>query len=652
MVQDLERGSRNRCPSSSLLHFFPFDSDLEKDRAIANTMSSGQSERTPLLHGRSPSGLASSQPPGQILGDRADTEGPFDDEELAQESHFSAIQDAQNTVDAQASAFLPEGSYFSVHQATGGHQSQLAAVEEAATPSAPERSKSEVILILAALWIGTFLAAADGSIVATILASVGSEFKASKEVDWIGTSYLLSTCSFQPLYGRGADIFGRKTATLFASTVFGLGCLLCGLSQTFTQLCIARAVAGIGGGGLTTMSTIVTSDLVSLKDRGTYQGLGNLVFAAGSALGAPLGGLLADGRLGWRFAFLVQVPICVVHFVAVSVKVDIPGGPGSMAEKLKRIDVFGALSLVSAVVLVLIALTLGGNQRPWSDVVVWGSLLAGLCLLAVFVAVEKYVAREPLMPMTVLFRRTPGFVALSCWFISMSQFGVIFNVPGYFQAVEETTSSYAGLHLIPNAIIASTCSLASGLVIGKTGKYKKMLLVGGFCGLLGPVMMAFWQKGTTPSWAYWLTMPFPGAAYGSILTITLVALIASVQPHEMAAATGVTYLWRATGSVLGISLSSAILRNRLQVNLERAGFPEKLVSAIRQDVTLVKALDPLEKRAAIDAMQHSFRAVFIAIAVAGGLAFLLLWPIPEHDLPGSKKESQAAAARSSAEEDE
>lgn len=428
------------------------------------------------------------------------------------------------------------------------------------------------------------------------------------------------------------------------------------------------------------MSTIVTSDLVSLKDRGTYQGLGNLVFAAGSALGAPLGGLLADGRLGWRFAFLVQVPICVVHFVAVSVKVDIPGGPGSMTEKLKRIDVFGALSLVSAVVLVLVALTLGGNQRPWSDVVVWGSLLAGLCLLAVFVAVEKYVAREPLMPMTVLFRRTPGFVALSCWFISMSQFGVIFNVPGYFQAVEETTSSYAGLHLIPNAIIASTCSLASGLVIGKTGKYKKMLLVGGFCGLLGPVMMTFWQKGTTPSWAYWLTMPFPGAAYGSILTITLVALIASVQPHEMAAATvsldsdvkssadkitfadtlhyphwaeqGVTYLWRATGSVLGISLSSAILRNRLQVNLERAGFPEKLVSAIRQDVTLVKALDPLEKRAAIDAMQHSFRAVFIAIAVAGGLAFLLLWPIPEHDLPGSKKESQAAAARSSAEEDE
>lgn len=220
LYRQLERGSRNRCPSSSPLHFFPFDFDLEKDRAIANTMSSGQSERTPLLHGRSPSGLASSQPPGQILGDRADTEGPFDDEELAQESHFSAIQDAQNTVDAQASAFLPEGSYFSVHQATGGHQSQLAAVEEAATPSTPERSKSEVILILAALWIGTFLAAADGSIVATILASVGSEFKASKEVDWIGTSYLLSTCSFQPLYGRGADIF--VSASLSSNPLIGV----------------------------------------------------------------------------------------------------------------------------------------------------------------------------------------------------------------------------------------------------------------------------------------------------------------------------------------------------------------------------------------------------------------------------------------------
>lgn len=369
------------------------------------------SERTPLISNghRRPSGLSSSRPP---LSQSAFSEN----DPRGQESQLSIAQYGGDA--ANSSAFIPpEASQFSVALGSNGPSA-------AQDPARPERSRSEVLFILSALWIGTFLAAADGSIVATILAPVGSEFKVSKEVDWLGTSYLLTQTSFQPLYGRGADIFGRKAATLFASVIFAIGSLLCGLSRTFPQLCLARAFAGIGGGGLTTMATILTSDLVSLKDRGLYQGMGNLVFAFGAAIGAPLGGLFADGTLGWRFAFLLQVPICLVHFFAVTLKVDIPAGPGSMIEKIKRIDALGALSLVSAVTLILTGLSLGGNQRGWADALVIATLVGGLVLLGVFVAVEKWVAKEPLMPLSVLFRRTPGFVALACWFLSMSQFGI------------------------------------------------------------------------------------------------------------------------------------------------------------------------------------------------------------------------------------
>ena len=143
-----------------------------------------------------------------------------------------------------------------------------------------------------------------------ILGTIGSEFGKSNSIAWLGTSYLLTQTAFQPLYGRFSDIFGRKAATLFASAVFLLGSLACGLSKTFPQLIAARAFAGIGGGGLTTMSSIVTSDLVSLRQRGTYQGLGNVVYAAGAAIGGPLGGYLGDG-IGWRWAFLIQVSITV-----------------------------------------------------------------------------------------------------------------------------------------------------------------------------------------------------------------------------------------------------------------------------------------------------------------------------------------------------
>ncbi|PWY98492.1 MFS general substrate transporter [Testicularia cyperi] len=591
-------------------------------------MAPTKTERTPLLSGQRAAGHRPSFAGSIGRPDLTEEEA----EVIAQESAFSAIQAATHGVDPNSSAFAPlDQSHFSLNHAPA------TIPEEAPEPAL----RSDIWVIMGAMWIGTFLAALDGTIVATILNTVGSEFKVSKEVGWLGTSYLLTQTAFQPLYGRASDIFGRKAATLFASIVFLVGSLFCGLAQTFWQLCAARALAGIGGGGLTTMSSLVTSDLVSLKARGTWQGLGNLVFAAGAALGGPVGGALADGGPGWRWAFLIQVPLCAVHFAVVSWKIDIPAGPGSMMEKIKRIDALGSLSLVTSVTLILVGLSLGGNEREWSDRLVIGSLVGGVSALVVFVVVERYVAREPLMPMSVLFNRTPGFVAIACWFISMSQFGIIFNVPNYFESVEQTTSSYAGLHLIPNAIVASACSLGSGLLMARTGRYRLMLLVSGLCGFLGPLMMCFWARGTSEAF-YWITMPFGGAAYGAILTITLVALIASVDPKDMAAATGVTYLFRATGSVLGISLSGAILQNSLQKNLEKTDIPHHIIKLIRQDSKVIRQLAKPLRIAAIGAYEQSMHTVFIAIAAAGLCAFVALFFIEERDLPGKAPPAPAA----------
>lgn len=112
--------------------------------------------------------------------------------------------------------------------------------------------------------------------------------------------YFLTLTSFQPLYGKLSDIFGRKACLLFAYAVFGLGCLGCGLAQSMTQLCIARAFAGIGGGGMSSVVTILFSDIVSLQDRGIWQGYINIIYAFGTSTGAPIGGLFADS-LGWRW---------------------------------------------------------------------------------------------------------------------------------------------------------------------------------------------------------------------------------------------------------------------------------------------------------------------------------------------------------------
>lgn len=188
--------------------------------------------------------------------------------------------------------------------------------------------------------------------------------------------------------------------------------------------------------------------------------------------------------------------------------------------KIKRIDIFGSLSLVGAVSLTLLGLSLGGNQKPWSDPLVWGSVLAGIFGLVLFVLVEIYVAKEPLLSPKILFSRTPGLVSLTNWFISMSQFALIYNIPLYFSAVEQTTTSYAGLHLIPNAVFASTASLLGGLYMSHTGRYKTMLICFGVCAVTGPISMLFWARGSTPEWLYWIDLIPAGIGYGKLFLLT------------------------------------------------------------------------------------------------------------------------------------
>ncbi len=305
-----------------------------------------------------------------------------------------------------------------------------------------------------------------------------------------------------------------------------------------------------------------------------------------------------------------------------------------MMEKVKRIDALGALTLVSSVTLFLVALSLGGNERAWSDPVVLGTLFGGLGGAVIFVLVEKFVAREPLMPLRVLFKKTPGFVALTALFISMSQFGILFNIPLYFSAVERTSSSYGGAHLMPNSVLASACSLGAGIVMARTGKYKKMLVTVAALGWAGPLMMIFWKR-PTPEWLAWIAMPWGGIAYGGILTITLVALIASIDPVDMSPATGMVYLFRAVGSISGVSLTQALLQLRLQQTLTAAGLSQKVVSGIREDVDYIDKLPYDLAQKAIGAYSKSLHAVFIGIFAAAFAAFLCTFGVKEFPLPGA-----------------
>ncbi|KAK7695684.1 hypothetical protein QCA50_000320 [Cerrena zonata] len=508
-------------------------------------------------------------------------------------------------------------------------------------------SQRDLVWVLAGLYSAVFLGALDGTIVATLLSPIGSYFNESNRASYIGTSYLLSVCCFTPLYGRLSDILGRKGAMLLALSLFGSGTLLCGLAPSMDALIIARTIAGMGGGGVMTVSSIAVTDLIPLRQRGLYQGLTNVLFGLGAGLGGPLGGWMND-TWGWRSAFLFQMPILVFSFLLVTAKVsirlpdEIQNQP--LRAKLRRIDFLGSITLVSTVGCLLLGLSMKSTEElPWSHPLVWGLLIASVVWGVVFVLVEAHWAPYPVMPIRLVTQRTPLAVSLSNFFGSAAAFSMIYNVPLYFSAVRLDNSTDAGLHLLPHSLAISAGSVFAGWIMRRTGRLYGLTLLSSGMTVIAATMVAFWDNNTS-AFHLWFDIFPQGLGMSSVITTTLIAMIASVVKEDLAVATGITYLFRTAGQVIGVSLSGALLQAVLASKLkERITGPNaaEIIESIRHSTSIIAELSPEHRQAAVDSYSDGLRAVFICQAAINVICFLCCLPIQENPLPGTHEEQEA-----------
>lgn len=503
------------------------------------------------------------------------------------------------------------------------------------------------MVIMSSMWLGVFFAAlgkcfshklrrklilSDTTIVATLTAPISSSFNSFSLLSWLATSYLISNAAFQPLSGRLTDIYSRRAGLLFSNVFFGLGNLMCGLAKSEGMIVFGRVVAGMGGGGLTAISTFVTSDLVPLRQRGVWQGIGNICYGAGSGLGGVFGGWINDS-LGWRWAFLVQVPFLAVSCVLVMWKVKVPAKESDQA-KLKQVDFLGAITLVSTLVLLLLGLNAGGNQVAWTHPLVLTSLPLSVVSLGVFIYVEANVASKPVIPVRLLLDRTVFSACLTNWFSTMSMFGLFFYLPLFFQ-IQGLSATAAGARLIPQAVGMSLGSLGSGILMRATGRYK----------VFNYVSMALQVSSTalictltisTPPWLPFLYFFLVGMAYGSMLTITLVALISAVDHEYHAVITSASYAFRSTGSTIGITIASAVFQNILKSGLwSRFGDRKNaadLISRIRDRLDEIGKLPADWRPGVLGAYMDSLRAVFLTLLGLSVLGELVSLGMREHKL--------------------
>ncbi|GAB7338282.1 hypothetical protein MBLNU457_4601t1 [Dothideomycetes sp. NU457] len=496
--------------------------------------------------------------------------------------------------------------------------------------------RKQMKYIMPALAIGVFLSAADQTLIVSSYGKIGSDLKALNNTSWIATAYFLTLTSFQPLYGKLSDIFGRKSCLLFGYVVFGLGCLFCGLAQDMNQLIAARAFAGIGGGGMTTVVSIILSDAISLRERGQWQGYINIIYAAGAGTGAPLGGILADS-IGWRWAFMFQAPLCLVAVVAVSLVLKLPKiEAADWRTKLRRIDFLGAVILIGAVFTLLLALDRGSNVS-WKATITIVSLSVSIPLFALFIFVEMKVAKEPFAPGHIIFDRSL-FACYLCNFFSFSGWiAAIFYIPLYFQAVEGMSATQAGIRLVPSTLFGVSGSLSAGYYMRKTGRYYWITVICYAFLVVGLVIVLLFSGIVSHSEiGIIIGTCVCSFSNGTGVTTSLIGLISNASREDQAVATACSYLFRSLGSVFGISISATVanqaLKEHLKDELSSGKAALEIADRVRRNLDYIKTLTPEMRAVVADCYARSTRAAFgVEIGLVAGAA-IAAWFIREKSL--------------------
>jgi EmrB/QacA subfamily drug resistance transporter len=413
-----------------------------------------------------------------------------------------------------------------------------------------------------------FLAALDQTIIASSIRTIADDLQGLSQQAWATTAYLITSTIATPLYGKLSDIFGRKPFFLAAITIFVIGSVLCAFAGSMTWLAVFRGVQGIGAGGLFSLALAIIGDIVPPRERARYQGYFLAVFGTSSVLGPVVGGFFAGadtilGVDGWRWVFLINVPLGLLALVVVSRVLTMEHHRVD-----HRIDWLGAVML-SAALVPLLLLAEQGREWGWTSVGSLACMVVGLLGLVGFLLAERAAGDEALLPLRLFRNRTVAVGSILNTIVGMGMFGVLAGLPLYLQIVRGASPTEAGLLLLPLTAGIMTGSIISGQVISRTGRYKVFPVVGAV--LLTAGAFAFSRIGVdTPMWVTMVIMVVFGLGLGGNMQPLILAVQNAVDPREMGVATSSATFFRQVGGTLGTAVFLSILFSTAGDNIRRA----------------------------------------------------------------------------------
>ncbi|MCW1920614.1 MFS transporter [Rhodobacter sp. KR11] len=466
-------------------------------------------------------------------------------------------------------------------------------------------------MVILSVGLLLLLAALDQSIVSTALPRIVKDLGGLEHLSWVVTAYILTSTVVAPLYGKLGDLYGRRN-TIFASVgIFLLGSLACGLAGTMTQLILARALQGMGGGGLFVLALSVVGDAVPPQDRGKIQGVFAAVFSVSSVIGPFAGGWLTE-HADWHWIFFINLPLGALALVGFALSFKPRGTRVS-----HQIDWWGAFALTIGVGGLTLWTSLGGRSFAWGSGLSLGMIAVSLAALAAFVRIET-TAKEPILPLWLFKMNVFWVTSVLGFVVGAAMFGAVTFLPIYLQIATGSTPTNSGLELIPLTVGILTASTLAGRYMGRTGRYlilPKLGMSGLAIGLLGLAQIT----ATTPYPIFAGLLLVMGLGMGCIFPVVTTAVQNAVPRHTLGTATAAGILLRQLGGALGVAAFGAIFSASLFAQLGEAASQVSVGEG-------GSGIDPAQAAAMADAVVLAIHPIYwiAGIAALVGLAFAFL----------------------------